>query len=29
MHHIHWNVVAVPEMQAWYAKHFGAVPVTS
>jgi catechol 2,3-dioxygenase-like lactoylglutathione lyase family enzyme len=26
MHHIHWNVVAVPEMQAWYAKHFGAVP---
>lgn len=26
MHHIHWNVVAVAEMQAWYAKHFGAVP---
>ena len=26
MHHIHWNVVAVPEMQAWYAKHFGAKP---
>ncbi|HEY5616468.1 MAG TPA: VOC family protein [Vicinamibacterales bacterium] len=26
MHHIHFNVVAVPEMQAWYAKHFGAVP---
>jgi len=26
MHHIHWNVVAVPEMQAWYGKHFGAVP---
>ena len=26
MHHIHWNVVPVPEMQAWYAKHFGAVP---
>jgi catechol 2,3-dioxygenase-like lactoylglutathione lyase family enzyme len=26
MHHIHWNVVAVPEVQAWYAKHFGAVP---
>lgn len=26
MHHIHWNIVAVPEMQAWYAKHFGAVP---
>lgn len=26
MHHLHWNVVAVPEMQAWYAKHFGAVP---
>lgn len=26
MHHIHWNVAAVPEMQAWYAKHFGAVP---
>ena len=28
MHHIHWNVVAVPEMQAWYATHFGAVPGT-
>jgi catechol 2,3-dioxygenase-like lactoylglutathione lyase family enzyme len=26
MHHIHWNVVAVPEVQAWYAKHFGAKP---
>ena len=26
MHHVHFNVVAVPEMQAWYAKHFGAVP---
>ena len=26
MHHIHWNVAAVPEMQAWYAKHFGAAP---
>ena len=26
MHHIHWNIVAVPEVQAWYAKHFGAVP---
>ena len=26
MHHVHWNVAAVPEMQAWYAKHFGAVP---
>ena len=26
MHHIHWNIAAVPEMQAWYAKHFGAVP---
>lgn len=26
MHHIHWNVVAVPEMQSWYTKHFGAVP---
>ena len=26
MHHIHWNVVAVPEVQAWYAKNFGAVP---
>jgi catechol 2,3-dioxygenase-like lactoylglutathione lyase family enzyme len=26
MHHIHWNVAAVAEMQAWYAKHFGAVP---
>ena len=26
MHHLHWNVVAVPEMQVWYAKHFGAVP---
>ena len=26
MHHLHWNVVAVPEKQAWYAKHFGAVP---
>jgi len=26
MHHIHWNVAAVPEMQAWYAKHFGAIP---
>ena len=26
MHHVHWNVVAVPEMQAWYATHFGAVP---
>jgi len=28
MHHVHWNVVAVPEVQAWYAKHFGAVPGT-
>jgi catechol 2,3-dioxygenase-like lactoylglutathione lyase family enzyme len=28
MHHVHFNVVAVPEMQAWYAKHFGAVPGT-
>jgi catechol 2,3-dioxygenase-like lactoylglutathione lyase family enzyme len=28
MHHIHWHVGAVPEMQAWYAKHFGAVPGT-
>jgi catechol 2,3-dioxygenase-like lactoylglutathione lyase family enzyme len=26
MHHVHFNVVAVPEVQAWYAKHFGAVP---
>ncbi|MBI4886100.1 MAG: VOC family protein [Acidobacteria bacterium] len=26
MHHIHWNIAAVPEMQAWYAKHFGARP---
>ena len=26
MHHVHFNVVAVAEMQAWYAKHFGAVP---
>jgi extradiol dioxygenase family protein len=26
MHHHHWNIVAVTEMQAWYAKHFGAVP---
>jgi catechol 2,3-dioxygenase-like lactoylglutathione lyase family enzyme len=26
MHHIHWNVAAVAEVQAWYAKHFGAVP---
>ena len=28
IHHLHWNVVAVLEMQAWYAKHFGAVPGT-
>ncbi len=28
MHHLHWNIVAVSEMQAWYAKHFGAVPGT-
>ena len=28
MHHLHWNVVAVLEMQAWYARHFGAVPGT-
>jgi catechol-2,3-dioxygenase len=26
MHHIHWNIVAVPEVQAWYAKNFGAKP---
>ena len=26
MHHIHWNVVAVPEMQRWYTTHFGAKP---
>ena len=26
MHHLHFNVVAVPEMQAWYAQHFGAKP---
>ena len=26
MHHIHWNITAVPEMQAWYAKVFGAKP---
>jgi len=26
MHHIHWRVTQVPEAQAWYAKHFGAVP---
>ena len=26
MHHIHFNLVAVPDMQAWYAKHFGAKP---
>jgi len=26
MHHIHWNVAQVPEVQAWYAKVFGAVP---
>ena len=26
MHHVHWNVTAVPEMQAWYERAFGAVP---
>ena len=26
MHHVHWNVAAVPDMQGWYAKHFGAAP---
>jgi catechol 2,3-dioxygenase-like lactoylglutathione lyase family enzyme len=26
MHHLHWNVGPALEMQAWYAKHFGAVP---
>ena len=26
MHHVHWNVTAVPEMQAWYDRAFGAVP---
>ena len=26
MHHLHWRVTQVPEAQAWYAKHFGAVP---
>jgi catechol 2,3-dioxygenase-like lactoylglutathione lyase family enzyme len=26
MHHIHFNVVAVPDMQQWYASHFGAKP---
>ena len=26
MHHVHWNVAAVPEMQAWYERAFGAVP---
>jgi catechol 2,3-dioxygenase-like lactoylglutathione lyase family enzyme len=25
MHHLHWNVAPVLEMQAWYVKHFGAV----
>jgi catechol 2,3-dioxygenase-like lactoylglutathione lyase family enzyme len=28
MHHVHWHVVDVLEVQAWYAKHFGAVPGT-
>ena len=26
MHHVHWNVTAIPEMQAWYERAFGAVP---
>jgi len=26
MHHVHWNVTAVPEAQAWYARAFGAAP---
>jgi catechol 2,3-dioxygenase-like lactoylglutathione lyase family enzyme len=25
-HHIHWNVPAAKETQAWYAANFGAVP---
>jgi catechol 2,3-dioxygenase-like lactoylglutathione lyase family enzyme len=25
MHHIHFYTAAIPEMQAWYVKHFGAV----
>lgn len=28
MHHIHFDVVAAPEVQAWYSKHFGAKPGT-
>lgn len=26
MHHVHWNTTEIPEMQAWYARAFGAVP---
>jgi catechol 2,3-dioxygenase-like lactoylglutathione lyase family enzyme len=26
LHHLHWSVVAPLEMQAWYGRHFGAVP---
>jgi catechol 2,3-dioxygenase-like lactoylglutathione lyase family enzyme len=26
MHHVHWNTGEIPEMQAWYARAFGAVP---
>ena len=26
MHHVHWNTAEIPEMQAWYARAFGAVP---
>jgi len=26
MHHVHWNTNEIPEMQAWYARAFGAEP---
>ena len=26
MHHVHWNITQIPEMQAWYERAFGAAP---
>jgi catechol 2,3-dioxygenase-like lactoylglutathione lyase family enzyme len=26
LHHVHWSTQAGEEMQAWYARHFGATP---
>ena len=26
MHHVHWNVTEIPEIQAWYERAFGAAP---